>query len=902
MAQTIEELAEILDNFKNESEKNAQNFDKFLVGITNKLNEIAEDDNAEELAKVYMSELKNLILERKSAVTAEFEKIQNAFDNINSQQSFLAKSDEINNLSENFAKGVESLSKSLEQQRNLFEQYDKKFSDYSGDKTDKNEIIDTISAVKQNLESINNRFSLTANDIGSDIQTILKNLVVMDPTAQNDIVKRELENIYISTNSILTAIHSVEQKNDDIIQNIKNYITKENYEQSQEKLDSINRKSDEIALRLSFIPTKDEIAVLDEKINEIDFGENLTTLLNMTEDVRATLEKTAEKDDLTSVIYQINDMSEKFEKLSGKNGLDAVFEKASLIHEQLSAVSQKDDLNGIYKSLEEFALLLNNLGTNLTHSNENIITEFKVKFDNFQNVLNSIVNENDFVNFKTELNDFIGQTLAKFSQISDDLNVHRATIGSLTEKISSSNISKNLEILNDKLNRLSEKLEDDNEIKEKIETLAYNIKDIEDELERRHSQIVNQLLEDDNEKYENNQRELLSIESSIEKLRNIIIFHIERIINELSGIYQAARFPKEEFQEQADSILAALNNVTDEISRIKDNQGTLLAKLSDENIQNLAETIENFKNTSLDNANIITGEINRVADNLQDYSRNEIQTKLDNFNGIVAETTDKLNQILELQNTIAYKLSANDDSSFADNIQSDIRRIESLILEFKMSAESNRDKILEQLSMLTVKADDSESRFISVSENIEFLKDSIVSMCGADDENITENLIALRELINENSHEKSEILNYLKDKIDEYIYNSNEISKTSDEKLNESLTEISNLKTDIQEIIRHVEQWSADFQENNSMQIMNQIVSSLENIVLTMNSLQNNVQNRVHQELSDTTMTLEQRMSDLSMYLDSLKTEFSDNQMQNEEFIKELKVYFEKQSKIFGRK
>ena len=53
----------------------------------------------------------------------------------------------------------------------------------------------------------------------------------MDPTAQNDIVRREIENVYLATNAILTALHAVEQKNDNLLGNFDKFITKENFEQ-----------------------------------------------------------------------------------------------------------------------------------------------------------------------------------------------------------------------------------------------------------------------------------------------------------------------------------------------------------------------------------------------------------------------------------------------------------------------------------------------------------------------------------------------------------------------------------------------------------------------------------------------------------------------------------------------
>ena len=58
----------------------------------------------------------------------------------------------------------------------------------------------------------------------------------MDPSAQNDIVKREIENVYLATNAIITALHTVEQKNDDLLGYVNKFITREDFEHSQQKI------------------------------------------------------------------------------------------------------------------------------------------------------------------------------------------------------------------------------------------------------------------------------------------------------------------------------------------------------------------------------------------------------------------------------------------------------------------------------------------------------------------------------------------------------------------------------------------------------------------------------------------------------------------------------------------
>ena len=52
MAQTVEELAEILDNIKLEADRNAETFDKLLTSINNKLEFMSNHTQADDWIKV----------------------------------------------------------------------------------------------------------------------------------------------------------------------------------------------------------------------------------------------------------------------------------------------------------------------------------------------------------------------------------------------------------------------------------------------------------------------------------------------------------------------------------------------------------------------------------------------------------------------------------------------------------------------------------------------------------------------------------------------------------------------------------------------------------------------------------------------------------------------------------
>ena len=205
MAQTVEELAEILDNIKLEADRNAETFDKLLTSINNKLEFMSNDTEADDLIKVYLTELKKTLEERHSLVVSEFNKIENSFKSLTDEQSKLSKTSEMKEMFDIFSNNMQSIARELYNQKELLAQYDERFAAFTADKTDKNEIITSVAGIRKDVEIINQSFETSIADINANIQSIFKNLIVMDPTAQNDIVKRELENVYLSTNAILSA-------------------------------------------------------------------------------------------------------------------------------------------------------------------------------------------------------------------------------------------------------------------------------------------------------------------------------------------------------------------------------------------------------------------------------------------------------------------------------------------------------------------------------------------------------------------------------------------------------------------------------------------------------------------------------------------------------------------------
>ncbi len=470
MAQTVEEIAELLGNIKLEAERNVENFDRILNTINNKLDIMSNDTEADDLIRLYLTELKKTLEERHALVVSEFNKIENSFNALTSEQSNLVKTSEMKEMFDIFSTNMQSVAQELFTQRELLSQYEGNLAKYTSDKTDKNEIIESVSSIRKDVEAINHGFETSINDISSNIQSIFKNLMVMDPSAQNDVVKRELENIYISTNAILTALHTVEQKSDDIFHHFDNLITKENFEQSQEKL------------------------------NEI---------IARTESINGRFETIAQKEDLDKIFDKSNEISERFNHLTTKDDLSATSERI------------------VADAVSEFSTILETLRASLLSSDDEVNKKLQEQLDALRSVLSAVVTENDFAGFRHDLADFIQKIIDNSSLLNENLNINKTTLEKLIVEIEKLDIHKDLDVVSNSLQELNASvLNNMDKVIGSIDTISAKIENIsvdsiEQKLNQLHENVNDGRIITDNAINSLKETSLMNVEKIVEEIKDI---------------------------------------------------------------------------------------------------------------------------------------------------------------------------------------------------------------------------------------------------------------------------------------------------------------------------------------------------------------------------------------------
>jgi len=680
MAQTVEEIAELLGNIKLEAERNAESFDKILNTINNKLEIMSNDTEADDLIRVYLTELKKTLEERHALVVSEFNKIENSFNTLTSEQSNLVKTSEMKEMFDIFSTNMQSVAQELFTQRELLSQYEGNLAKYTSDKTDKNEIIESVSSIRKDVEAINQGFESSINEISSNIQSIFKNLMVMDPSAQNDVVKRELENIYLATNAILTALHTVEQKSDDIVHHFDNLITKDDFEYSQNKLNEIIAKSDATYSRFDNVADKSDLDRIFDKSSEISDRFNH---LASKEDVYQVTQKADELNSLLSQLPQKNDLgelSQKFDSLATREDLESISNKAVAIENRFDTLPQQGDFADIYKAVHEFSAVLESLKVSLTSSNEDVNCMVREQLERLNSVLSDVVTENDFEGFRHDLADFIQKIIDNSSLLNENLNINKTTLENLIVEVEKLDIHKDLETISNSLQELNASvLNNVDKMVGSIDAISAKVEHISvDSIEQKLDQL-----------HENVNDGRIITDNAINALKETSLSNVERIVEEIKDISgQINSIPTNSIEEKIDNITEKLTATGQDLKVLQDNVAEKLADDNSEKFQAIGNSIEFLQETITSSQAANESSLTEKLLALRDMINSSASTTDENFMLL----QDKINQFIENISKITNDTEIKMNNSLSEIVDLKLE-VEKIAKEFTdwNSGQENRD-------------------------------------------------------------------------------------------------------------------------------------------------------------------------------------------------------------------
>ena len=642
MAQDVQEITEILNQIKDDADKNSQSFEKLLTAINNRLEFMANDTESDDLIKVYLNELKKTLEDRQIYVSEEFQKISAAFTKLYEEQEKLPTTENMQNILSSFSANMLVFSREIQEQKQTFSEYLKAFDAYTNDKQDKADIISSVSEIKHDVEVINSGFEASISEINANIQSIFKNLIVMDPSAQNDIVKRELENVYIATNSILTALHTVEQKNDDLLANLYNF------------------------------STKDDIKVLEEKF-EVSSARLDNDFVLKADAILSKIEPLAEKSDIDNVLFQTGQISGKFEDLVKQNDLNEIKSKTADLEGKIEQLPQQADIAGLYASVNEFSKILDTLKTSLTDSNNSVNSTVKEHLDRLNTNLAKVVTDADFAGFRHDLADFIQKIIDNSSSLNSNLNVNKETLLELIGKVETLDVHKDMEEITRALNDIKQTastnlrtiVEEVNNMSDKIDfepimsnfgSLNETISSNSEEIKNLQNEILNKLSkEGDTENFRNINNNIDLLRETIsasqtsnesansEKLlaiRDMILTGISSRDEKFSGLHEKLEkllpgidFAKESIlsatetsgKELAEKLVALRDFITEGLTSRDENFAQIKNKINDfvENYTNIANNTEAKVGNTISEIAGLKTEVENITKGIAEWNYNQ---------------------------------------------------------------------------------------------------------------------------------------------------------------------------------------------------------------------------------------------------------------------------------------
>ena len=734
MAQELELIVDLLKEMKRVNSTNMEGFDRLLANISNRLDSLDGNIASAELLKAYLGELTKKVEEKYSTTITKFSDIEQALRSIFLDQQEHVRNKDMKELFDIFSKNMNGFYTEAKQQKALLSGIESRLSDLSNNKSDKEDILRTITLLRNDFENLNHAYKNTIDEVNSNLKGILTNLIKMDQTAINTEMKEQLDILYKATSDIVNVLKAIDEKDAQIEKVLANVATSENLKIAQGVLDSIIEKTIDISSSIGNLADKKDIeglqaaaVIMNNKLDETstkeDFSKiNLKTesLLTQTEEVKQTLA------DVTKNIEKLPNTTQLEEALAG------IFQDTKKLQEDIESANIKNEVNSIEEKV-------NSLTDELT-TVKNIIEDIsEILTSKILSSIEQISFENEAYDIKEHVSNMVAQLPQKedIERILEEHHAHNKALNSILEKtdviqdkLDNLPTHQDMEILNNNQLGLIENLQAI-ATKEDFEALSTKSDNLEEKLEN---------LNFDNE-FENIYDKTSSIEEWLEKSK--IKEKTEEITEKLEAkseqkdLLELLNLTKniikelEELSENAD--VKKVNRTVADIYQMIDELKTDLMNTQEMHNDSIIVQLSELQKTI---SNVVTAEeFSKFIDELKDF----IQRILNHTEKLASDFGD----VKKLQDDIIFKLDNMDVSNLENSIQKNIETV----------SDNLTQTIEEKHEVLSEKVTDVDTKLVTISE---YLNNGIK----IDEEELKSSVQEIREIL---QNKKSSFDNIEKD-------------------------------------------------------------------------------------------------------------------------------------------
>ena len=431
--ENFDTIKTLLNSIRAQGILNTSDVDKLLSGINAKLEKINTNEDID-LVKIFLSDLKQNLEERHSLLISKFGAIESLFSNLLKNSSEMPKSSELKELFDIVATNLSVFSREVVSQKETLTDITLRLDAMRSDDSQKKDIIKNIATLRPDLERLNNGFDSIVLSLNDNFKTIIKTISTIDKTEYLDRFTESISGIEMSSNTLLSAIQLLDKKTEQIDDYIKNLITKDDIQATNQRLFELNAHSQELSA---------SVRDLSERYLRIDnLAEKIDASVNIIAGLKAVLEEADDKS--TSAILEklafleadikSVDSDEKFNDL--KNALETIFKI-------LSESASEKVVSNISKFESDLKALLSETSDKITTLQEAHITRVLNDINSGAEALSAKLNQTQSEiavlcekNFNSVF-DNIRDLKTTVSQIDENsISANNAIFSSITDRLS----------------------------------------------------------------------------------------------------------------------------------------------------------------------------------------------------------------------------------------------------------------------------------------------------------------------------------------------------------------------------------------------------------------------------------------------------------------------------------
>ncbi len=895
MAQELELIIDMLREMKRANNTNSESFDKLLANIGSKLDVIDKNSTSSTLLKAYFGEIAKSVDDKYTTTLNKFSDIEKALKAIFQDQNEHVKNKNIKELFDSFTSSMNNFYTEARQQKVLLSSIETKLAEISNDESDKNDILRTITLLRNDFENLNHGYKSIIDNVNSDLKSILTNLIKSDQTTINSQIKEQVDVLYKATNDIISYLNSIDKRDANLEILLSNVVTNESLKLTQGAIDSIIQKSEEISEKITHLADKPDIEGLqtaasriNQKLDETVTKELFTKISTTTEDLVTSTDE---------IKKTLADVTQNIETLPNTEKLESsildLYSKLESLSEDIDNANVSENITDIEKKLEEFNSELTVIKNIISDLNEVVTSKVMnaindISFDEeFSDIRNHVSNMISELPQKEDINRLLANEEKNQSAVEDlikntDLLVDRldnlpthedmATLNSnqlsLVENLQEVATKDDFEQLaskSDDIEEMIDSLNFDDEFKS-IYGKTSNIEDWlkESKIKENAQEIANQI------ETKAEQKDVLEILNStnvlVEKLSTISqISNAENMAKTLTDIYSQIEDLKTDFLNTTE-----LHNES-AISKLEEIQNKLNYSATSEELANITENLKDFTQTI-----IIDSKDN--AENIE-QSRKLQQELLEKIDAIdFSEIHKKLSQNIEtLSNDIRVTINENNEK-----VQNQVAELDSKLVslseylnsnltpnneEIKNSINDIKEIILQNKKSFNEIQDDNFNKTSNIEEYIEELKTILDTSNSGIDENIKAQFLNIEEtlakFIETNDSQISKILEKLDD-LTNFADNKNETSSISD---------IEEIKNQLQELGKSF----VDIKSTSEKDVAQFVANKLDELGTNLNTLTANIETGLQSGFSYNSELIEEKTAALLEFIKELRHASTDN-------------------------